>query len=67
MPESELTKRAEAERRRDWSLPTTGLLEISPGVFISNMTVEDTWRRRRDAASRMLVTTDNRDSKSDNE
>jgi hypothetical protein len=53
MSESEGTKRVEADRPRGWSLPTAGLLEIGPGVFISTMTVEDTWRRRHDIAARM--------------
>ena len=55
MPESERTKPADAERRSSWSLPTAGLLEIGPGVFISTMTDEDTWQRRRQLASRMVV------------
>jgi hypothetical protein len=58
MPESELGKRADADPPRVWTLPTAGLLEISPGVFMSNMTVEDTWRRRREVASRVVTKDD---------
>jgi hypothetical protein len=54
MPESERRERADADPPRVWTLPAAGLLEISPGVFMSNMTVEDTWRRRREVASRVV-------------
>jgi hypothetical protein len=36
---------------RTWSLPTAGLLELAPGIFISRLTVEETWQRRRNIAS----------------
>jgi hypothetical protein len=55
MPESEPTKTTDPERRSSWSLPTAGLLEIGPGVFISTMTVEDTWQRRRQVAAKMVA------------